>query len=118
MVNLDVRAQEAEVNLPQNTNKGTTRNTTKAASSLQSQQNLQKSNQNGEDLTRACCANPLLKDLIKILLLNQLVNNNQNHPPRPPKPPVGPFPPRPPFGPYPPRQPYREMENYGYNEEY
>ena len=49
---------------------------------------------------RACCGNPTLKDLIKILILNQLRENNNSRPPRPPH---GhhPFP-----TPY-----YRELEN-------
>lgn len=51
-----------------------------------------------DDEKRACCGNPTLKDLIKIMLLNQLINNNQNRPPRPPHSPM-------------PRPPYREFEN-------
>ena len=43
--------------------------------------------------------NPLLKDLIKILILNQISNNNK--PPRPPKPPMFPYPQAPGMG-YPP----------------
>lgn len=48
---------------------------------------------------RACCGNPTLKDLIKILLLNQLINNKPQKPGfpgRPPMPPHGYYP-RPPF---------------------
>lgn len=43
---------------------------------------------------RSCCGNPMLKDLIKILLLNQVINNNK--PPRP----IKPNRPRPPFPPH------------------
>ena len=41
--------------------------------------------------------NPLLRDLIKILILNRLINNfpNRPNPPRPPRPPMPPRPPRP-----------------------
>lgn len=51
--------------------------------------------------------NPLLRDLIRILILNQLLGGNfPNRPPRP-RPPY----PRPPF-PGEPRPPYRDYENY------
>lgn len=53
-----------------------------------------------ENETRACCSNPMLKDLIKILLLNQIINNKPPRPnrPRPPFPPQhGPWQGRPPF---------------------
>lgn len=60
-----------------------------------------------KDSTRGCTqCNPLLKDLIKILIINQLINNNQNRPPRPP---VNPYPPNP----RPPR-PYRDFNNIDY----
>ena len=48
-----------------------------------------------------------MKDLIKILLLNQIINNNNNRPPRPPAP-------RPPYPPRPPRPMYRDFENQAY----
>lgn len=40
---------------------------------------------------RNCCGNPILKDLIKIMIIKQLIGNNNNFPP--------PHPPRPPFNP-------------------
>lgn len=43
---------------------------------------------------RSCCGNPMLKDLIKILLLNQVINNNK------PLRPIKPNRPRPPFPPH------------------
>ncbi|MBQ3408186.1 MAG: hypothetical protein IJH12_03155 [Clostridia bacterium] len=53
--------------------------------------------------SRSCHqCNPLLKDLIKILILNQIINNNK--PPHPPRPPMMPYPPMNEFG-YPPRPP-------------
>ena len=56
-------------------------------------------------------SNPTLRDLIKILLLNQILNNNPNRPPRPPRPPMPP--------PRPPRPPYRSLENPAiYNNDY
>lgn len=56
-----------------------------------------------DEQTRAqCCKNPTLKDLIRILIIQQLLENNKHRPPRPP------FGFRPPF---PPRPPYRELEN-------
>lgn len=60
---------------------------------------------------RACCGNPTLKDLIKILILNQLLENNSNRPPRPPRPQFQPF--------FMQGQPYRELENPAiYNSNY
>lgn len=38
------------------------------------------------DEKRSCCGNPMLKDLIKILLLNQIINNKPPRPIRPPRP--------------------------------
>lgn len=73
--------------------------------------NKMSSSSNKEE-TRQCCGNPTLRDLIKILILNQLLNNNANRPPRPP------VPPRPPIMPYPPFRDtsynYRELENPAY----
>lgn len=70
------------------------------------------SSSSNKEETRQCCGNPTLRDLIKILILNQLVNNNANRPPRPP------VPPRPPIMPYPPFRDtsynYRELENPAY----
>lgn len=54
-----------------------------------------------ENEKRACCSNPMLKDLIKILLLNQIINNK---PPRPNRPRPH-FPPQ--YGPWQGRPPYR-----------
>lgn len=51
---------------------------------------------NKEDTRKKCCANPTLKDLIKIMLIQELMQNN-NKPPRPPMPGPNPgFNPRPP----------------------
>ena len=70
------------------------------------------SSSSNKEVTRQCCGNPTLRDLIKILILNQLLNNNANRPPRPP------VPPRPPIMPYPPFRDtsynYRELENPAY----
>lgn len=55
-------------------------------------------NDNKNDETRKCCGNPTLKDLIKIMIIKQLLENNNNRPP------IGP---RPPF----PRPPHRTLEN-------
>ena len=63
-----------------------------------------KQNQAKDETSRACCGNPTLKDLIKIMIIKQLIENNKNRPPI-----------RPPF----PRPPYRELENPAiYNNEY
>lgn len=59
-------------------------------------------NKNTDELTRGCCGNPTLKDLIKILIITQLISNNQNRPQRPMPPPYPQCPPRP---------NYREFEN-------
>jgi len=60
--------------------------------------------QNNVDDQRGCKnCNLLMKDLIKILLLNQIISSR---PPKPPRPPIGPYPPKPGPGPYPPRPPY------------
>lgn len=70
------------------------------------------SSSSNKEETRQCCGNPTLRDLIKILILNQLLNNNANRPPRPP------VPPRPPIMPYSPFRDtsynYRELENPAY----
>ena len=50
----------------------------------------QKTSQSEEK--RSCCSNPTLKDLIKILILNQLRENNAHRPPRPQMPPHGHYP--------------------------
>jgi hypothetical protein len=71
--------------------------------------NIATTNEKEEKLTRGCCGNPVLKDLIKILLLNHIINNNTNRPPRPP---FNPYPPRPP------RPPYRDLDNIGYYDNY
>ena len=61
------------------------------------------SSSSNKEETRQCCGNPTLRDLIKILILNQLLNNNAN---------------RPPIMPYPPFRDtsynYRELENPAY----
>lgn len=57
-----------------------------------------------EDLPETRQQNFLLRDLIKILVLKQLLQNNR--PPRPPFPGPNPNPPRPPFPPRPPRPPF------------
>ena len=43
-------------------------------------------NEDNKNMRGCMQCNPLLKDLIKILILNQIGNNNK--PPRPPKPPM------------------------------
>lgn len=59
-----------------------------------------------DEEARNCCGNPTLKDLIKIMIIKQLIENNVNRPP------IGP---RPPF----PMPPHRELENPTiYNSEY
>lgn len=64
-------------------------------------------NKTKDENSRNCCGNPTLKDLIKIMIIKQLIENNKNRPPI--------RPPRPPF----PRPPYRELENPAiYNNEY
>ena len=55
---------------------------------------------------RGCCNNPMLKDLIKILLIQQLLKNNN---PRPPFP-------KPPYTPNPPRPPYRAIDDSIYTD--
>ena len=55
---------------------------------------------NGGKEVRQSAVNNILQDLIKILLLNQLLNQNRPPrpgPPAPPRPPMPPRPPRPPF---------------------
>ena len=49
--------------------------------------------------TRSCCGNPSLRDLIKILLIKELIDNTHHHMPGPlPRPPRPPMPrPRPPY---------------------
>ena len=49
-----------------------------------------------------CCGNPTLKDLIKILIITQLISNSQNRAPKPPP------------QPYPPRPNYRDLESPPY----
>lgn len=98
-VNINVTTAEAGNNMVRSNNKSTSKVPAN-------------SKDNDEELTRGCCGNPVLKDLIKILLLNQLINNNHNRPPRPPRPPFNPYPPRPP------RPPYRDFENSGYYDNY
>lgn len=62
--------------------------------------------QTKDEESRNCCGNPTLKDLIKIMIIKQLIENNVNRPP---------IRPRPPF----PKPPYRELENPAiYNSEY
>lgn len=53
---------------------------------------------NTREQNRGCCCNPTLKDLIKILIITQLISNSNNRPPKPPPP-------------YPPRPNCREFEN-------
>ncbi len=57
---------------------------------------------NTREQNRDCCGNPTLKDLIKILIITQLISNSQNRPPKPP--PL----------PYPPRPNYRDLESPPY----
>lgn len=60
-----------------------------------------------EEEKRSTPGNPILRDLIKILVLNQLINNR---PPRPGRPPMPPPPPRPPYN-RPPRPSFRDMDD-------
>lgn len=61
-----------------------------------------------DDEKRGGPNNPLLRDLIKILLLNQLIHNRPPRPGRPPFP-GPPRPPRPPYNPMP-RPPFRAAD--------
>ncbi|MBP3502905.1 MAG: hypothetical protein J6K42_05490 [Clostridia bacterium] len=59
-----------------------------------------------DEESRICCGNPTLKDLIKIMIIKQLIENNGNRPP---------IRPRPQF----PMPPHRELENPAiYNSDY
>ena len=44
-----------------------------------------KSDTKNEETRQGCCGNPMLKDLIKIMIIQQLLQGNK--PPRPPRPP-------------------------------
>ena len=70
-----------------------------------------------DDEKRFSPRNPILKDLIKILILRHLLNNRPNRPGRPGMPPR---PPMPPHNNPMPRPPYRgELENFpAYNNQY
>ena len=108
--NSNTISREAEnVKTQSNMSRGDSKTSSQSSSNNISQKAnvAQKESENGEDLTRGCCGNPLMKDLIKILLLNQIINNNNNRPPRPPAP-------RPPYPPRPPRPMYRDFENQTY----
>lgn len=89
VINVNVRTKEAE------TSGNFTRKDMKVTQS-----------QTKNEESRKCCSNPILKDLIKIMIIKQLIENSGNRPP---------IRPRPPF----PRSPYRELENPAiYNNEY
>lgn len=60
-----------------------------------------------EEEKRSASENPFLRDLIKILVLNQLINNRPSRPGRPPMPPP---PPRPPYN-RPPRPLFRDVDD-------
>ena len=63
-----------------------------------------------DDEKRGGPNNPILRDLIKILLLNQLIHNRPPVPGRPPFP----GPPRPPYNPAP-RPPFRTDDSSDYS---
>lgn len=79
----------------------------KMSSEIYSNLEMQPDKNGGKEVRQSAVNNNILQDLIKILLLNQLLN--QNRPPRPGPPP----PPRPPMPPRPPRPPFpREDRSY------
>lgn len=90
---------ESDINVI-NVNINTTPEAGKSGNVTRRDMKVTQSQTKDED-TRKCCGNPTLKDLIKIMLINQIIDNNKNRPPRPPMPPHQPFP----------RPPYRELEN-------
>jgi hypothetical protein len=84
--------------------------------SRNSNMKVTKSDTKNEETRQGCCGNPMLKDLIKIMIIQQLLQGNK--PPRPPRPPHPPMPGPGPMPPHPPRPPYRGLENpdiYGNN---
>lgn len=84
--------------------------------SRNSNMKVTKSDTKDEETRQGCCGNPMLKDLIKIMIIQQLLQGNK--PPRPPRPPHPPMPGPGPMPPHPPRPPYRGLENpdiYGNN---
>lgn len=108
---------ESEINVV-NVNITTTKEAENTKASVNYRNNTKGSQtQSKTEETRTCCGNPTLRDLIKILILNQLLENNNNRPPRPPRPPFQPF--------FMQQQPYRELEspaiynsNYSSNQSY
>lgn len=108
---------ESEINVV-NVNITTTREAENRKNVVSSRNNMKVSqNQSKDEPLRTCCGNPTLKDLIKILILNQLLENNSNRPPMPPRPHFQPF--------FMQGQPYRELEspaiynsNYNSNQSY
>lgn len=92
VINVNINTmQEAE----QNRGNNNSRNSFKVSKSSNSNE-ISK-----EETRQKCCTNPTLKDLIKIMIIQELLQNNR--PPRPQMP-----------GPNPgfnPRPPYRELEN-------
>lgn len=103
IVNINVRTQEADDLLKKDIKITSKEKRMSISEKNRSKENISQDNsiQNSEAEadTRNCCQNPTLKDLIRILLLNQIINNNPNRPPRPSHTPM------------PPRPPYRELEN-------
>ena len=106
VVNINVNtssAKEAEYNKNENLSRN-------------SNMKVTKSDTKNEETRQGCCGNPMLKDLIKIMIIQQLLQGNK--PPRPPRPPHPPMPGPGPMPPHPPRPPYRGLENpdiYGNN---
>lgn len=102
VVNINVNtssAKEAEYNKNENLSRN-------------SNMKVTKSDTKNEETRQGCCGNPMLKDLIKIMIIQQLLQGNK--PPRPPRPPHPPMPGPGPMPPRPPRPPYRGLENLSY----
>ena len=106
LVNIQIENRNQEQEVENRTNNNVRMNSNRnSANQIVSNQTMQRSAQAENRQRRP--NNPLLRDLIRILILNQLLGGNfPNRPPRP-RPPY----PRPPF-PGEPRPPYRDYENY------
>ena len=104
LVNIQIENRNQEQEVENRTNNSVRMNSNRnSANQIVSNQTMQRSTQIENRQKRP--NNPLLRDLIRILILNQLLGGNfPNRPPRP-RPPY----PRPPF-PGEPRPPYRDYE--------
>lgn len=92
VINVNINTvQEAE----QNKGNNNSRNSFKVSKSSDSNEI------SNEEKRQKCCSNPTLKDLIKIMIIQELLQNNR--PPRPPMPGTNPG--------FNPRPPYRELES-------